>query len=245
MFRPPSLKILGICALALALAAAPGMARADFELLLYDNLGNSALVHDNGAGDSNPLTGAITFSGSIGNFVVNVTTGTSKPLIGGPNNAQMDLNSINVTSTSGGTMTIVLADTSFTSPSGPATLTSSVGGTLSTGANSMTFQSWMNNSNLSPLPNTTFVLPPGSISPGQLGPFSPVAFSGSSSTSVTTSGNFSIFSEAVLTMAASSNTSFDGEASVVSPAPAALLIALTGLPVLGLGWWRARRPANI
>src|SRR5262245_784519 len=69
-----------------------------FRLRLEDTAtGEGVVLTDNGAGDINGLNGAITFSGSIGGFVVNVTTGLSQPIIGGTNNyAELDLNSVNV-----------------------------------------------------------------------------------------------------------------------------------------------------
>jgi hypothetical protein len=220
----------------LGLAVLPTAARADFELLLYDNMGHSVDLVGSG--------GLVSFSGALGNFSVNVTTGTSKPLVGGLNKAEIDLNSVNVTSQgSGGNLTIVLADTGFTSPVGPATLDSSVGGTVAPGSgNSFTFQSWANNSNLSPLPASTFVAPPGSITPGLQGPFLPTAFSSDISTPITASSNFSLFSEAVINLTGGGETvSFDGFTTVTTPAPGAIVLALSGLPILGLGWWKGRR----
>jgi len=61
-----------------------------------ENNTNFISVFDNQAGDINALTGVVTYSGTIGNdWFVNVTTGITDPVLTG-----MDLNSVNVSSTS-------------------------------------------------------------------------------------------------------------------------------------------------
>src|SRR5262245_21042661 len=42
------------------------------------------LINDNGAGDSDPTAGAITFIGTYGTFDLTVTSAISKPLLGNP-----------------------------------------------------------------------------------------------------------------------------------------------------------------
>lgn len=56
--------------------------------------------------------GALMFSGSVGSFIVNVTTGLSKPIIGHPGMARIDLNSVNV-SGAAGVLEIMVTDTDF------------------------------------------------------------------------------------------------------------------------------------
>lgn len=82
-------------------------ANAAFTLRLSSDGGsNWTTVTDGGAGDTSGQAGSITFNGSIGNFVVNVTTGISKPiLVNTPFSASMDLNSINVSVAGGGSLT--------------------------------------------------------------------------------------------------------------------------------------------
>ncbi|HVL02566.1 MAG TPA: VPLPA-CTERM sorting domain-containing protein [Dongiaceae bacterium] len=67
-------------------------------------------IYDGTGSDLNGVNGVITYSGSVGNFIVNVTTGISKPVIGP---AQLDLNSINV-SGAAGTLLVSISDTGFT-----------------------------------------------------------------------------------------------------------------------------------
>src|SRR5262245_17805634 len=97
--------VLTLCVLCTSGAYADG-----FRLRLEDfSTGSGVVITDNGVGDINPLAGAVTYSGSINGFLVNVTTGISKPLIGGVNNyAELDLNSVNVQFTGAGKLRITL-----------------------------------------------------------------------------------------------------------------------------------------
>jgi hypothetical protein len=90
---------------------------------------SSISVTDGGTGDLNPTTGAITFLGSVGVFSLNITSGITNTASAVPN-VIMDFNSMN-TSLGAGTLTITLADTLLSFPSGPAVFVSGMsGGTL-------------------------------------------------------------------------------------------------------------------
>lgn len=103
--------------------------------------------------------GVASFSGPLGIFNINVTTGISKPSLGGPGDGVMDLNTVNISSLGGSptTLTIKLTDTDFT-PFGPGTLTNNVGGTISGGT--ATAQAWKD-----PL-NREFGMGAGTFTPG-------------------------------------------------------------------------------
>lgn len=110
---------------ALANAMALQSAEAAFVMTL-DDIGDAAaptVVYDGGLDDLSGVDGAITFSGSIGVFSVNVTTGVSKPLIGP---ARLDLNSIDI-SGAAGTLLLAVTDTDYDFAT-PA-FTASYGGT--------------------------------------------------------------------------------------------------------------------
>ena len=65
-------------------------------------------VFDGGPGDACPIAGCVTYIGTIGVWLVNVSTGlTSSPT------PFMDLNSVDL-STAAGTLKILLGDTDFT-----------------------------------------------------------------------------------------------------------------------------------
>src|SRR5437660_704236 len=76
-------------------------------------------LEDVGAGEGVVLTdtegvGFINFVGSIGGFVLNITTGNSNPVIGAINNfGELDLSSINISGPGSGTLRITLEDDSY------------------------------------------------------------------------------------------------------------------------------------
>lgn len=125
-------------ALTVAALLAPGIfqprqAEASFTLrLTHVESATTVTVVDDGVGDlENTTPGQILFSDPVGVFTINVTTGLSKPLIGNdPTFAHMDLNSVNVTGSSAGTLIIELTDTDFPAfTSDPGVFLAQVGGT--------------------------------------------------------------------------------------------------------------------
>jgi hypothetical protein len=88
----------------------------------------SVLVPDNGPGDTNPILGAITFTGPIGNFSGTFNAGTTKPFVGSALQPQLSLTSTALTTGSqGGTLTILFGDTGF-GPVSNGNLTAQIGG---------------------------------------------------------------------------------------------------------------------
>jgi len=85
--------------------------------LRLDNGTSFVTIEDNLAGDLNALPGVISFSGAIGGWIVNVTTGVTKPISGTAVAPVMDLSSINLTTPDGlpggGTMTVSFTDRDF------------------------------------------------------------------------------------------------------------------------------------
>jgi hypothetical protein len=219
MMRPrPSLVILAVV-LGAAWLAIPPPSQAAFSLRLQSG-DDDITITDGGVGDSHSATGAITFVGAVGDFILNVTTGLSKPIVGGPNEAHIDLNSVDVMfSRAGGTLTITLVDT-FNLPPQPApfTLQSMVGGTVfAPPGSTLTFQSWAN-----------------SDTPVQLGPFGLGPFSGSETTTFSATGPFSLQSQAVITFTGPGVVSFNGNTIAAVPAPGGITLVLcAGVPFLG------------
>jgi hypothetical protein len=174
-------------------------------------------ISDNGAGDLNPLLGVVTFSGGIGDFVVNVSTGITKPVIGSPNSPITDLNSIDVFLDGGSpnVLTVSFTDVDFTGPLGFATGIIEIGGTFAAIGGSINYSAYLDNTNTAFGTGTLLAA---------LGPFSPGAFSGTGGGNVSTVSPFSLTS--VVTIAPTGTAavaSFDASIRIV-PEPASLIL---------------------
>jgi hypothetical protein len=90
-------------------------ANAAFVMTL-DDLNDSAaatVISDTSGFDLNSLLGAITYSGTVGVFTVNISTAVSKPLTSSP---LLSLNSINVNGSAPGNLRISITDTDYVGP---------------------------------------------------------------------------------------------------------------------------------
>lgn len=128
--RSISLVAAAFAAGAGALFTTASDARAALMLELSDS-STTVTVEDNQPGDHSSTTGKISFSGSIGIFGINLSTGYSKPVLGSDTEPQLRLSSLDVSSShTGGTLTIKLTDTEF-DVSGWTNWTSSISGATS------------------------------------------------------------------------------------------------------------------
>jgi hypothetical protein len=217
-------RILLLTVVALAVGVLTTTVHADLALSLFDGTTTMTLA-DGGVGDLSPVVGMVTFIGSIGPWEVNVTTGTSKPIIGTPTVADLDLTSMNVTTDTAGTLTIKLTDTGFSAAGLDSVLKSSIGGTT---AGTVDFIQILDRG------NNEFATGSGSdLVSVHLGPFSPGAFSGTGTAAAPVSGPFSLTEVVVITQAGRGATSFNAESTVV-PVPAAVLLGLLGMGAAGL-----------
>jgi hypothetical protein len=173
--------------------------------------------------------GFMSFSGGVGGFQINVTTGVSKPILGGPQLAEMHFDNVSVTSVgSGGTLHLWLTDTDFSllpaSPP-PYILISDIGGTAAI-ANGVSYEQFVDLSNNEfgigpPLPNIVGV---------SGGPFGPGSFSETKSIPVTLTNPFSVTEHVMITHSGGGQvSSFNASSKVLVPEPGTLLLLGSGL----------------
>lgn len=236
MFRLFSIVVA--CALLVAVCATPS--EASLTLLLDAGGGNSVIVADDGTGsDLVAGDGVINYSGSLGlsTWTVNVTTGVSKPTLGTATLPNMDLNTLNISTSGSGSLLIALSDDDFVgaNPAVAPLFKFDVGGT--TGDNStVTANAYASNTN---------VLFATDENIGSLGPFTQGAFAGTTRTPTTqtTGANYSLtIITTIQHSGGTSITSFDAQLQAVpEPASIAAWSLLASMGVAGLVWSRRRR----
>lgn len=159
----------------------------------------------------------VTFSGTVGVWFVNVSTGVSNQPDG-----FIDLNSIDI-SNGAGHLTIKLGDVDFSQGAGPHTFNviSGIGGTA---AGTVTWNSGLNDSNSNPVSGGCC----DQTGPTH-GPLGPGAFSATIGDPYTADGTFALLLQVDIyhTGSGIQTTSFDYEGKV--PEPASLLLLGVGL----------------
>ena len=183
-------------------------------------------VADGGLGDLSATPGVVVFSGAVGVFDVNVTTGLSYPLLGAINQPAMNLDSVNVSSGGTGTLTVKLTTTDYVG-SGAGATTLQTGGTTD---GSIFVQSYVDTTNAAFGTDDLT---------GTLGVYQNGAFSGSTFGSAPLSSPYSATIIATITHDNPSDvTSFDADYNVVPEPGSIALIAIGGAM---LGYRRRRR----
>jgi len=197
-------RVLKCAALCVALATAAPPASAALQLRVSDGTpAGTLIITDQGIDDANPTLGVVSYTGPVGSqWLITVNTGTSKPVLGSAAQPDIDLNSFDLSSTSGGTLTVELTDTDYTG-SGPATI--NVGGNT---AGTVLVKSYVDYNN-TPFGKSTPI--------STQGPFSPISFSGTANGVVMASAGYSITLELQINHVASGSTGLDVEFKVMPP----------------------------
>ena len=190
---------------AVSLSYASAAAAQTLQIQLQAGASPVITVQDNGPGDGNPIIGLIHFVGSVGSYVVNVVAAQSKPFIGSPTNAQVDLNLSSVQGPGNDPIVVRLTDVNFPGPIGATSLlTSAVAGNTDSPATTVV-QAWADADN-APFgvagPNVCTPGPQPTVGSGE-------PFSSTATTNCALNGPFSLTVEARATLAAGQRMSFD------------------------------------
>lgn len=216
---------------AAATLASQMSAQAEASLFISDGT-HSVTVVDGSANDSSTLVGVITYNGLLdasSPWSVNVTTGISKPALGSSLVPFMDLSSVNVSSSSGGSLTVEFSDNGF-GPLLPGTFTSEIGGTT---GGTVAYQSFYDLGNVLFAKTTSVASLASSGTP----------FSASAITDRPTGGTISLTLQTVITHTGMEITSYDAslyDSSVRPNIPEPSTVSLLGLSAIG-GLWMLKR----
>ncbi len=179
-------------------------ASAALQLKLSDGtVAGTVVITDEGPGDAFPGEGIIQYIGPVGDkWVVDVSTGVSKPVLGSPASAHLDLGSSHVSDEANAHLTVELTDTDFF---GAGTAVANFSGTTDGVLSWKTFVDAAN----APFGHGTLVT--------SQGPFGPPGFFDLASNNVALAGPYSVSYEVTIDHASPGRSSFNADFSISPP----------------------------
>ena len=184
--------------------------------------------------------GAVVFIGAIGDFSFNVTTGTTKPMIGAADDPRLDLGVSSLVSSGAGTLKIEFSETDFTGPLPQASFLTDVGGTIDTAGNTVRIQSYLDTSNT--------IYGTGTLI-GDTGDLDNSALPGNAFAGADFSGLIPVNSPFSVTLVATITHSGAGQISTfnaeVLPTPEPSTFLMLGMGLVGLVGYRKRQAAKL
>ena len=191
--------------------------------------GQTVSIQDNGAGDTDLTEGIVHFSGSLGSWFANVTTGISNAPAPEGQPAFLSLLSSDFSSRGAGSLTIILTDPNLVNPFGTNLAARTWTGGITSGT--VTVGSLFNGASLN-----------------NLGSFTAGSFSGNGATTVDTTHGFSLANVTTITHGLWGGFTTVGVVTTVAPptttVPEPGSLGLLGLGLIGLGFVRRKLARN-